>query len=341
MIWLSEEIHQVNCEPNIVLVEHGDFISEKFELVPGLFSKTSGIVKVRQKNNLVQNISIKSGLVYEGKKFKSIAKKLYYPGEVLFSNVPVTTLAFCEQFSSKKHEQLLVRPIQIYEFPYQSLTSSIGSKLPNSSAPFTIKSQFIYSYKSNQIIKGARNLTLVSNALTFKSKQLLNKNNNIKLVQNRKVSSLNFYLSEKLCFNNFIAPDLRYKNIKSSNLIQQKQFIDQYTVLGYLEALTLNSLEIVKIKIKKTKNKPILLISNDDCFILRKKDFPNKKLNSFIINNKSVNATGKIIIENENFFTLQRGRPYFFPNCNVDSFIYKTNLQYKILAHNRVFQRTT
>ena len=340
MIWLSEEIHQVNCEPNIVLVEHGDFISEKFELVPGLFSKTSGIVIIRQKNNLVQTISIKSGIVYEGKKFKSIAKKLYFPGEVLFSNVPVTTLAFCEQLSTKNHEQLLVRPIEIYEFPYEYIRSSISSNLSKSISPFTIKSQFIYSYKSNQIVKGTRNLLLVSNVLTFKSKQLLNKSNNIKLVQNKKINSLNFYLSEKICFNNFIAPDLRYKNIQSSNLIQQKQFIDQYTVLGYLEALTVNSLEIVKIKLKKTKNKPILLISNDDCFILKKKDFPNKKINNFIINNKNVNATGKIIIENENFFTLQRGRPYFFPNCTVDSFMYKTNLQYKILAPNRVFQRT-
>jgi hypothetical protein len=119
MVWLSEEIHQVNCEPNIVLVEHGDFISEKFELIPGLFSKTSGIITIRQKNNLVQTISIKSGLVYEGKKFKNISKKLYYPGEVLFSNIPVTTLSFCEQLSSKQNEQLLVRPIEIYEFSYK------------------------------------------------------------------------------------------------------------------------------------------------------------------------------------------------------------------------------
>ena len=147
-------------------------------------------------------------------------------------------------------------------------------------------------------------------------------------------------LSEKISFNNYIAPDLRYKNIKSSTLIQQNQFMDQYTILGYMEAVTLNSLEIVKIKIKKTKNKPIFLISNDDCFILKKKDFPNKKLNNFIINNKKVNSTGKIIIENENFFTLQRGRPYFFPNCTNDAFIYKTNLQYKIVAPNRIFSRT-
>jgi hypothetical protein len=59
---MGEEIHKVNCEPNILLVEHSDFISEGFEIT-GLFSKTSGIVIIRQKNNLVQTI-IKSGLVY-------------------------------------------------------------------------------------------------------------------------------------------------------------------------------------------------------------------------------------------------------------------------------------
>jgi hypothetical protein len=38
---MGEEIHKVNCEPNILLVEHSDFISEGFEIIPGLFSKTS------------------------------------------------------------------------------------------------------------------------------------------------------------------------------------------------------------------------------------------------------------------------------------------------------------
>ncbi|WP_428025454.1 hypothetical protein, partial [Arcobacter sp.] len=184
---------------------------------------------------------------------KSIAKKLYYPGEVLFSNVPVTTLAFCEQVSNKNNEQLLVRPIEIYEFPYQNLTSSIRMELTDPSSPFTINSQFIYSYKSNQSLKGKKNVKLVSNVITFQSKQLLNKNHNIELVQNRKSNSLNFCLSEKIYFNKFITPDLQYKNIQSSNLIQQKQFIDKYSVLGYLESVTVNSLEIVKFKIKKNK----------------------------------------------------------------------------------------
>jgi hypothetical protein len=52
---MGEEIHKVNCEPNILLVEHSDFISEGFEIIPGLFSKTSGIVIIRQKKQPCSN----------------------------------------------------------------------------------------------------------------------------------------------------------------------------------------------------------------------------------------------------------------------------------------------
>jgi hypothetical protein len=55
IIWMGEEIHKVNCEPNILLVEHSDFISEGFEIIPGLFSKTSGIVIIRQKKQPCSN----------------------------------------------------------------------------------------------------------------------------------------------------------------------------------------------------------------------------------------------------------------------------------------------
>jgi hypothetical protein len=39
IVWLGEETHRVNCEPNILLVEHGDFISEGFELFQDFFRK--------------------------------------------------------------------------------------------------------------------------------------------------------------------------------------------------------------------------------------------------------------------------------------------------------------
>jgi len=339
IIWLGEEIHQVNCEPNILLVEHGDFISEGFELIPGLFSKTSGIVIIRQKNNLIQTISIKSGLVYEGKKFKNTSKKLYYPGEVILSNIIIKQLSFCEDISGKNTEQLLVRPIEIYEFPHSSFkNTSLQDKInKDSNIKLTLNSGYLY--KSNQKIKGTKNVNLVSHLLLFKPNKFLTQNVNIELFNNKKTNSIDLNISEKVNLNNYISPNLRYKNLRSCFLIQPNQFVDKYMTLGYLEAVTTNSLEIVKFKVKNKDNKQILLISNKDCLTVKKSRFPNKKVNDFIINSTNVNETGKIIIENSDLFTLQKGRPYFFPNCKNEDLVNKTNLQYKIISADRIHSR--
>jgi DNA-directed RNA polymerase subunit beta' len=332
ILWLGQEIHKVNCEQNILLVEQGDFISEGFELIPGLFSKTSGLVSISQKNYLIKTISIRSGLVYEGKNFKDRAKKLYYPGEIIFSNIIVKNLSFCEHIFGKNIDQLLVRPIEIYEFP-NSNSKQINN---NNQLTFKLESKAIYLYKSYQVIKGIESLNLVSNLLIFKTNKSLNNNISIELLNNRKNNSVNFRFIEKLCLKNYIPPYLKYTDIQSCFLIQENQFISSYMTLGYLEAITPNSLEIVKFKIKKQDSKQILLISNKNCLTIKKTDIPNKKLNDFITNSKDINKTGKIIIENDKFFTIQKGRPYFFPNCKNEDLISKTNLQYKLVSPTRI-----
>ena len=336
LIWLSEEFHEVNCEPNILLVEHGDFISKGFELIPGLFSKTCGLVTVIQKNNVIKIIIIKSGLVYEGKKFKNTFKKLYYPGENICSNIIVKTLSFCEQINAKNVDQLLVRPIQVYEFAQSNINGlSFSLKNFNNSA-FNLTSESTYYYKSNQLIRGSKNLNLISNVLVFKTNKTINKNINIKLSNNLKFGYINFDVIEKLKLTNYIPPNLRYQNIYSCLLIQEKQFISNYTILGYLEAITSNSLEIVKFKIKKQNSKQIFLISNNDCLKIKKSEVPNKKLDDFIVSKNDLAKTGKIIIENNQIFTIQKGRPYFFPNCKNENLSLKTNFQYKLVSASRI-----
>ena len=319
IIWLGEEFHEVDNQQDTLFVEDGDLISKGFELTSKLFSKTSGIVTIRQKNNLIQTISIKSGLVYEGQNFKNISKKVYYPGEVIFSNIPIKKLSFCEHIVGKKPEQLLIRPIELYELPYSKST-------------FKLETKIIYSYKSNKILKSSKNLNLAIHRLTLKNNKLLNNPVNIELINNKKTNSVNFKINEKLNLNNYISPSLKYKNLQSCLLIQKNQFVDSYTLLGYLEAITPNLLEIVKFKVKKKDTKQILLISNKDCLTLKKSQFPNKNLNDFIITSSNINESGKVIIENNDFLTLQKGKPYFFPNCKNDNLINKINLQYKLVS---------
>ena len=339
IIWLGEEIHKVKCDSNALFVEHGDFIAEGFEIVPRVFSKTSGIVLIGNKNSVVQTVSIKAGFLYVGQKLKNIAKKLYYPGETLLSNITIKNLSFCEHILEKQIEQLLIRPVKIYEFSRSNLFETNSKNITNSELGFKLKPETTHLYKSSQIVNGNENLNLVSNFLKFKTDRFLKTDTYIELKNEKKTNSVNFHIGEKLHLNNYIAPYLKYKNLQSSFLIQKTQFLDQYVVLGYLESITINSLEIVKFKVKKHENKQILLISNKDCLTVRRDRFPNKKLDDFILNSSNVNEIGKVIIQNKNLLTLQKGKPYFFPNCRSNILTTEINLQYKLISPSRTLHK--
>ena len=335
LLWIGEETYKVNCEQNVLLLKHGDFISENFEIIPGLSSKTSGIVSVQQKNNIVQTLSIKSGLVYEGKDFKEKANKFYFPGEILFSNITITEPSFCEHIVGKNIDRLLIRPVKLYEFAHSRSIKTIFEEDHRIESILNLQNKSIYLYKSNQTIKTAENLDLLSTVLTLKTNKSLYSNVAIQLLNNKKRKLVNFRILETFSLNNYILPQLQYKNLDSCFLVQKNQFVDQYTTLGYLESITLKSLEIVKIKIKQQDIKQILLISNNDCLTIQKDSTIKRTSNNFLINSKNVSEIGKIIFENENVLTLQKGRPYFFPNCKNEDLVNKTNLQYKLLSPNR------
>jgi len=337
--WLDEEIHDINCTPNCLLVEQGDFISAGSELISGHFSNTSGLVVMnKQKSGLIKNIAIKVGIVYEGTTIQQIAKKIYYPGERLFSNITIKSLAFCEPVISvgKKTEQLLLRPIKLYELPRSSNLNIRSLQSSKISSDFHLQQQKLYTYKSGQLIRAKKNLNLILDILLLKGKKSKNITLNLGIQNQTHENSVHFRTDEKSKLTHYVAPYLKYKNLQSCLLIQKSQFLSRYTILGYIETLTLQKIEIIKLKVKEFGSKQILVISNTDCVTVNKKELPNKKLNDLVTTGTRISHIGKIIIENKRKFTIQKGRPYFFPNCKSMDFTLKAKMQYKFFEGLRL-----
>ena len=348
LVWLEEENHNVNCEPNVLLVKNGDFISKNFEITPDRFSKTSGLVVTNQRNNIIQTLTIKSGLIYEGKKISSKikrkklstkAKKLFFPGEQIFSTITITEPCVCEQINGKNAGQLLIRPIQLYEFPHIQKVNQIFKNQLLIEEKLKISTNAHFVYKSNQRIQTNKSIHLVTEFLYLKTHQSFLKDLSIEILNDKTQHSITFQTTNKLNLNSYLSPTLKYKNLESCPLIQKNQFIDIYTTLAYLEAITSKPLEIVKVKINNQDTKQILLISNDNCITIEKNKLNNKKINDFIINSTNTNHVGKIIIENDKFFTIQKGRPYFFPKCKTEELNTQSNLQYKTIPLKRIKNR--
>ena len=338
LIWLPEETYKLNCDKNILLVENGNFISKNFEIIPNIKSKTAGIITVLQRNNIIEEIAIKAGFVYQGKQFEQIDKNVYYPGEVIFDNIQINQPSLCENIPSKTNNQLLIRPFDIYEIPKEKNLKTIFTTDVKCESIFQADNKINYLYKTNQKIKTSNSINLISQSITINSKNSSQNNITIEVSNCFKRKQLNFKILEKLVLNQYIPAHLKYTNLQSSLNIESNQFIDSYTTLGYLESVTANSLEIVKFKSKRSNKKQVFLISNNDCITVPKEKGKNRTVNELIIDNIKVNQTGKILIDNGEFLTVQKGRPYFFPNCKTENGREKTDLEYKFLTldHNKV-----
>jgi len=332
IIWVTEEVHEVNCDPSIALVEHENFISKNFEIIPGIFSKTEGIVQLFERNNVIQEITIQSGSIYKGKQFHQLKNKVFYPGEIIFDSIKILQPSLCESIGSKGDEQLLIRPLTIYEIPRSKSEKQNFETTSSLAFPFKLENKVYYNYQSNQRIKHSESLDLATTMLSLKTSTCGRTETKIQLVADPKKTSIDFFVNKETNLNHFIAPSLRYKNIQSCLLVQSNQFIDTYTTLGYLEAVLPSAKEIVQFKSKCDEHKEICLISNEDCITVEKNAIQNKTIDNLLINDIDVNYTGKILMDNGNMVTIQKGRPYFFPNCKNDTAVTKTDFKYTPLC---------
>ena len=68
---MPEEIHNITSDTSLLLIPNKSFVNKNVEIIPNLFSKTSGFLNIEEKQNVIKEISIKSGLIYKVEDLKS------------------------------------------------------------------------------------------------------------------------------------------------------------------------------------------------------------------------------------------------------------------------------
>ena len=339
LIWLPEETYKITDDTKILGIKNKSFVNSNTQILPNLLSKTSGIFCIKEKKNNIREIIIKSGYLHVIENLnvvKNLENKIFFPGEFILGEIEVNQISLCHINKNNLCLQLLVRPIDIYEVPFLHLHNKINKKNYKSNKPINIRNSIKYPYNSGEKIKIPEQVEILNHFLNFQIENYSTKNNRLELeiLKNQRKSHLNLYISEKCSLNQYIPADLKYKKIQSCFIIKKNQFVDSYTTLGFLENLTSYSLEIVKWKYKNEKNKQLFLISNEDCITIKKDKIKHHLIRDLIFDTINLNKLGKILIDNNQFLTIQKGRPYFFPNCQKTGPISKNDLKYKLVSHN-------
>ena len=344
IVWLTEETYLSNCDNNDIDILNNNFIPQKFEILPNSFSNTAGVIKIVPKKNNIQEITIRSGSVYEVINLEDIQQftnKIFYPGEFLLDYIHITQLSFIEIIDTSPVIKFLIRPFEIYEIPLSKSIKKIFGKQSTVNSIFKVKNLMHCQYISQQKIEENNSINLITNSINLIKTNYCNKSANLKLniKYNFNNKLIKLITSQEVLLNQYIPSSLKYTNINLSLIVKNYQFVNGYSTLGYLQIVTDKLLELVKVKSKNSQTRQIFLISNDDCITISKNTLKNKIINRLSINTLDPSKTGKIIIDNGTILTIQKGRPYFFPNCKNDKILDKTILEYKFVLPNISNQR--
>lgn len=337
LIWLSEKTYKLRTPKSRRLVKNGDLITKKSEISPRLFCKDQGVVSVTKKDIEAKTISIKTGVFITGnkKKMEDLHNTILYPGEFLFKKLIIKEPSFCQLIKKKKKTYLLIRPLELYEIPSsKSVKQIFGS---NSTNEFfnNLENIINYNYESTEKIISTKSINLLSNLLVTNLRSPTNK---ILLVKYNNISTnncINLELMEHFNLGNYTNGRVKYKNLETSLLIQPNQFIDKYNILLYLQRTSKKNLAVIQVKSKlvKDKQKEILLISNDDCVRMKKEKFNSLRIkNNYLVN---LFLLGRVISINGSMVIIQKGKPYFFPNCK-NTYLNKNNkISYKVAIDDK------
>ena len=96
-----------------------------------------------------------------------------------------------------------------------------------------------------------------------------------------------------------------------SFIIRNLQLLNPGIVLGYFEIVTNKCLVIVNRKL--IKNEELLLVTENDCLNIKKRNLLSNKVKN-ILWDENLENRGKILRQSKTSILIQKGRPYFFPH---------------------------
>nr|YP_008965805.1 plastid-encoded DNA-directed RNA polymerase subunit beta'' [Porphyridium purpureum]BAO23781.1 plastid-encoded DNA-directed RNA polymerase subunit beta'' [Porphyridium purpureum] len=329
ILWISEETHTVHKVKSMVFVNSGEFIEEGTEIVNNVFCRTSGIVELIFKDDIVKEIIIKPGKIYIYKGIldrKEKRRGFLRPGENLNNQLITDKLVYWEYVELETQAYILIRSVQVYSITEKLflLSKELNKNL---SASLDLYSLIKTRFQDGERIKSIEGVELLTVELLPRidnnDKALTNK---IDISQDT-VDGLSYLIlscSESLsidAINNNM--DNQGNNTSTAILIDNNQFIRENTVIAQTQVLAKQDGFIQNIPKKFVEDRRIILIADTDIKTILLDSPSELKEGSWIRAGDSINInikspySGKVMQITENAISIRLGHPYLISKSSI------------------------
>ena len=339
LIFVPDEIHQVNKDSALKMVESGTFVTAGTEVVKDLYAHIDGIVEIKEFNDMIHEVVIRPGEIYnlsgiselkieEGevvKKGTEIAPKIKAKADSIVTildnekdNLEIDDLeedlgvaALDEKSISNQPIQILVRPVQRFKIE----TKDVSIKFNSTDEAIDLVPVTQLQYKDGARVRNLDGGVLTRTSLVLqmqnylshlKGQVELDSNNNLKIV-----------VLENLIVRREVEGSSKMAaSMQTELLVSDGQVIEPKTPVAKTQVLAISD-AVASIKDNNQDVRRILLVSpdNETQIKLKSKAIVKKgdlvKMDAVISESgETSEISGLVVAVDKNSVTLRVGRPY-------------------------------
>ncbi|SAY39428.1 DNA-directed RNA polymerase beta' subunit,cyanobacterial form (EC 2.7.7.6) [Candidatus Synechococcus spongiarum] len=174
LLWIPQETHEINKDISLLMVKNYQKIEAGTEVVKDIFSQTSGIVTVVQKNDILREITVRNGNIYYCDVNNSSHKEalerfseegmLVNPGDVLIEGeLTAENIYYVESVAdpSEGSPFLLLRPVEEFAIPDDAYVPATTQVKQPKGPSMALKAQQRLMFKDGELVKSVEPVELL------------------------------------------------------------------------------------------------------------------------------------------------------------------------------------
>ena len=327
ILWISEETHEINKDSSLLLVNNGDVIESGTELVKNIFSKSSGIIEIIQKDGIVREIIIKPGSIYRLNDCYSSNDKsrgFLRPGETLHDNISTDKLVYWEYIKNDQIPYILIRPVIVYSIPEikSSLLDNLTLQKPSQTKLKLVKRT---PFRDGERVKSIEGVHLVTTNLVAEIEyNVIGLTSTIEFsptVNGNNYFDLKLSTFETLSIKNIDSNKSEKQQSQTRIIVNNGDYIESSTIVASTEIVAASEGTVEEIYFEKNTSRRILVATSIDKKIFKiERKVPKVNIGDWIrcgdliCENVISLDSGQIIEISSESVTLRIARPYLVSN---------------------------
>jgi len=326
LLWIPQETHEINKDISLLMIKDRQWIEAGTEVVKDIFSHTSGIVTVTQKNDILREIIVRSGTFKLCKESKALERfegdgQIVNPGETIAKGIKTDSMVLVQSVEAPEGKGLLLRPVEEYTIPDEAQLPELEHVKQLKGPSLGIKASQRLAYKDGELIKSVEGVELLKTHLMLETfdttPQMTVDVEVVKDVQSKNVDRLKLVILESILVRRDTTSDSSHGSTHTELQIKNSQKVSAGDVVATTQILCKQE-GIVQLP-DALEGDPIrrLIVERDeDTITIDSKNTSLLEVGQRVVDgdlvskDQPIGACGEIEKINGKKVTLRLGRPY-------------------------------